>query len=109
MFPMLVTPPAMAALEPAGKHERAGRIDLPPAAQGAAELADPAAGDPHVALGRAARCDHGAAADDQVALEVCDRCPPPSGPSAGRRGLQGTTITGQWACRASQPGTEPAT
>ena len=31
---------------------------------------------------------------------------------AGRRPLsrgQGTTMTGQWACRASQPGTEPAT
>ena len=32
-----------------------------------------------------------------------------SGPQRVARTIQGTTITGQFACRDSQPGTEPAT
>ena len=55
-------------VQTAGQDEGAGRVDLPPAAHPAADLADPALTDAHVTLGRAACDGHGSAADDQVAF-----------------------------------------
>ena len=45
-------------------------VNLPPAAQAAAQLNDYAVPDAHIALARAARRHNGPAADDQIALHI---------------------------------------